>query len=385
MEYADSDGNPLPDEAHPVNRVLAKGEAVTAELKVRAEGGWKEVEVQSIPLVDATGSLRGIAEIFRDLGRTGHRPQEYRDLKMAASRDPLTKVANRGELETQLALRLTKAAEQTPPQPFSVIFADIDFFKSINDNYGHQIGDEVLVNTARLLQQECYSGELVARYGGEEFVILCPDTDLEAGERRAERLRRAIQAAQLSETVEVRVTASFGVATMEAGDSVESLCRRSDKALYEAKESGRNRTCKLTTGDLLGDRWRPTKAPPSDPFLLTGLFHAHLQADMLVYKLGGFLEEAAATLKQIDGEGAVIRIGGSRLFGGWGRTSASQPVELRLELKTIPARPQDRAASSTTEVNYTIKPLGRTAKPDVFQKRAREVLKLLRAFFAIAD
>src|SRR5690606_10371383 len=128
-------------------------------------------------------------------------------------------------------------------EPFSVIFLDIDYFKSINDTYGHTVGDEVLVDLARLLQHETYSGELVGRYGGEEFVVVCPGTDLMQSIKRAERLRVAISRGHLGNVKGLEVTASFGVTQSEPGDSVESIIRRADKALYKAKDLGRNRTC----------------------------------------------------------------------------------------------------------------------------------------------
>src|SRR5690606_34569369 len=150
-----------------------------------------------------------------------------------------------GELETRLAALVKQATGHPDREPCSIIFLDVDHFKRINDTYGHTVGDQVLIDVARLMQAEMYSGELVGRYGGEEFVILCPGTALADAVKRAERLRKALPKANVGGLSELNVTASFGVAQVEQGDSTESILRRADKALYTAKGTGRNKTCSL--------------------------------------------------------------------------------------------------------------------------------------------
>ncbi|QDT39891.1 diguanylate cyclase [Stratiformator vulcanicus] len=382
-EFADLMGNPLGEGEYPLQRVLKEPRAISSGLKYkRFDGKWTEIEIQSIPLIDGNGQLQGVAEIYRDLCRTTFRPNEYRELKMAASRDPLTKIANRGELETQLALHLSEIGKQQDHQPFGVIFCDIDFFKAVNDNYGHQVGDDVLVNTARLLQEECYSGELVARYGGEEFVILCPDTDLEGAVRRAERLRGLLAKTVLNDETELKVTGSFGVSVYEKGDSVESLCRRADKALYQAKETGRNRTCSITSTQLHEDRRKTPDEPiETDPFLAEGHFEAQLASDMIVYKLGGFVDEISAKVKDVTQRQATFAIGTTGMFGGWGKSSQKQAVQLVLEFGED--RRASRPSNSGTEVRYRFTPIGRPPSPEAFHRRVKELLKALRGYFGV--
>jgi diguanylate cyclase (GGDEF)-like protein/putative nucleotidyltransferase with HDIG domain len=250
IPYADRTDQPLAESDYPMQTVVASERAVIDTLHLpNPEGRPTEVELQSVPLLGETGGLQGVAEIFRDASRPSRRPQEYRDLKLAASRDPLTNLANRGELETQLALMVSDFASQTRSEPFSLIFLDVDFFKSINDTHGHTVGDAVLTDVARHLQQETYSGELVARYGGEEFVILCPETGREDVFKRAERLRDSLRRTPVGNEANLKVTASFGVTEVEPGDSVESVLHRADTALYQAKEDGRNRTRSLTNAE----------------------------------------------------------------------------------------------------------------------------------------
>ena len=106
----------------------------------------------------------------------------------------------------------------------------------INDTYGHKVGDQVLVDLTRTLQNETYSSEVIGRYGGEEFVILCPDTDLESAVRRAERLRHAIAKSSIGGMATLNVTSSFGVSTARLGDTVHTLLERADACLYRARK-----------------------------------------------------------------------------------------------------------------------------------------------------
>ena len=385
FRYSDSYGQPLHDEQCPMNRVIADGRPATSTLKMqRPDGTVLDVELQSVPLLDASGQLHGVAEIIRDLSRSSRRPREFRELKIAASRDALTSVANRGELETQLAMMVSEFARQHDGEPFSAIFIDVDHFKSINDTYGHGTGDQVLIDLARLLQHETYSGEIVGRYGGEEFVVLCPATALDQAIRKAERLRIAVSRHDFNGLMNSRVTASFGVTQAETGDSVESVFRRADKALYMAKQGGRNKTCSLTNADLLAGE-RPTKETSSDsgdPFLFTSSFLACVAADMIVYKLGGFVNDQRAALKEVSAKRAIIQLGSRGVLPLWGLSDDRRPVELTVEFgeEELSGRGGVRAARKVP-IQVVIRPVGWVRKAEVFQSRARSVLKLLRSYF----
>jgi diguanylate cyclase (GGDEF)-like protein/putative nucleotidyltransferase with HDIG domain/PAS domain S-box-containing protein len=383
LRQASLEGNELRDPDCPLNIVMKSRRAVTNIMKWRhANGQWVDAEAQTVPLLGYDGQLEGVAEIFRDLSRTSRRPLEYRELKLAASRDALTSVANRGELETQLTLLVNDFNNKKKKQTFSVIFLDIDHFKPVNDTYGHAAGDQVLIETARLMQHETYSGELVGRYGGEEFVILCPSTKLDQAYKRAERIRQAISRREISHLGGRSITASFGVAQMEPGDSVASLFRRADRALYISKEGGRNRTTTLTNEQFLaGASPEPIKKEAlADPFVFRTTFLACVAAEMIVYKLGGFVNDQGAHLADANSEEATITLGSRGLLGGWGNTEDRQPVtvNVRFSPKSHSAK---TGASQKVPVDVVIRPRGRIRDADVFQARAKRVLKALREYF----
>ncbi|HEX7764349.1 MAG TPA: GGDEF domain-containing protein, partial [Cellvibrio sp.] len=123
-------------------------------------------------------------------------------------------------------------------QQLSLIFIDIDNFKKINDDHGHNRGDEVLRLFAQVLTENTRAQDFLARWGGEEFVLACPDTTVKNATALAEKLRLAIQ--HTSWPQGLSITASFGVAQMHAHESPTDFIARADQALYEAKAQGRN-------------------------------------------------------------------------------------------------------------------------------------------------
>lgn len=163
---------------------------------------------------------------------------ERAHLQDEASTDPLTKALNRRSF---LAL-LDQAA--TSDQPFALIMFDIDHFKSVNDTFGHDAGDAVLREIAALVRDNVRENDTLARWGGEEFMVLSLRTGPERARRVAERLRTAI-AEHAFTGVPKTVTSSFGLAIHIPGETGEALAKRADQALYQAKETGRN---KVVTG-----------------------------------------------------------------------------------------------------------------------------------------
>ncbi|MEL6298630.1 MAG: PleD family two-component system response regulator [Pseudomonadota bacterium] len=156
--------------------------------------------------------------------------------------DALTGLHNRRYMETHLNTLLERARENDTS--LSIIVADIDHFKSINDTYGHDVGDVVLQQFAERFKGNTRSVDLACRIGGEEFVIVMPDTDLEPAYHVAERLRASVAEApfKVSDELEIPVTASVGISILEfPEDTPATLFKRADNALYAAKREGRNR------------------------------------------------------------------------------------------------------------------------------------------------
>jgi diguanylate cyclase (GGDEF)-like protein len=351
---------------------------------LHAGGHSIQIEVQAVPVYDDQGRLQGVAEFYRDMTRnSGKMSHNFRDLKLAATRDALTNVANRRELEAQMAAIVTDFNEKSRV-PFSVIFVDADHFKRVNDTYGHSVGDQVLIDLARLLTQETYSGELVGRYGGEEFVILCPDTNLEQAVRRAERLRVTLRKSKIGGIDRLRVTASFGVSQSEPGDTVESVLRRADKALYKAKEEGRDRTCSFTNTELLNaDKPSSKEVVAMEPFLYQSRFTAVVASDMISYKLGGFVNDNKAKLTTVTAERVVMTIGKTGLLASMNPFSREAPVEIDLKMNGLSDALAKRGVPRI-QFGVSIRPLRNALDAVSFQERAGQLCAELKRYF-VAD
>ena len=154
-------------------------------------------------------------------------------------RDVLTEIPNRLAYDERLSLEL--ATYRRKQEPFVLVVWDIDFFKKVNDNYGHAAGDQVLKLVASILNKNMRETDFIARYGGEEFVSILPDTDIKGAQLTTDKLRELIATSNFHFREEaVNVTVSAGFAGIKNNEDGEALFIRADKALYKAKESGRN-------------------------------------------------------------------------------------------------------------------------------------------------
>lgn len=163
--------------------------------------------------------------------------QQHDQLLAMAIHDQLTGIYNRHYLMDAASKKIARSIRHQVP--LSLIMCDIDYFKKINDEYGHQFGDEVLKSAALLFNDQCRKEDIVTRFGGEEFVILFDHCDLNEAQIKAEKMRQSIEQMEL---VQTSVTVSFGVTQFQAdNDDIELMIKRADMALYEAKAAGRNR------------------------------------------------------------------------------------------------------------------------------------------------
>lgn len=182
------------------------------------------------------------AEMRESQKKTQALQKNLEQARKAAEQDHLTGLPNRRAFEARLNEEATLA--KANGEALSVAFCDIDFFKRINDGYGHDAGDVVLKEFAARFKRNTRGVDLACRLGGEEFVIVMPETDLARAYQVGERLRAYIAAEmfQVSSEKRIRVTASVGLATLErSDDTAETLFKRADNALYAAKRRGRNR------------------------------------------------------------------------------------------------------------------------------------------------
>ncbi|MDH5408894.1 MAG: sensor domain-containing diguanylate cyclase [Gammaproteobacteria bacterium] len=176
--------------------------------------------------------------------------------------DPLTTIHNRRYFDQRMLEEVDRADRND--KPLSCLFIDIDHFKKFNDQYGHQIGDRVLQEVARIIKSQMRASDVLARYGGEEFSILLTNTDQQLAENIAERIRFSISehTHQLSETVSSHITISIGCDTvhpqgdLSAAEVGAALVHNADTALYQAKEQGRNRVVSFTDSKAPMDNQR---------------------------------------------------------------------------------------------------------------------------------
>ncbi|MBZ0157302.1 MAG: GGDEF domain-containing protein [Alphaproteobacteria bacterium] len=161
-------------------------------------------------------------------------------LDISSRTDPLTKLCNRADMFEKLAAEQSRAVRYQ--KTFSLVMVDLDYFKQVNDTYGHLAGDQFLVAVAGLMRSNLRKEDSCARWGGEEFLILLPETELSNGTHTAEKLRGLIASITVPLHGEkVYITASLGVASYSPGETIDHCIKRADDALYLAKKNGRNR------------------------------------------------------------------------------------------------------------------------------------------------
>jgi diguanylate cyclase (GGDEF)-like protein len=188
------------------------------------------------------------------LAREAHyHDRKLQRLKEELDTDGLTQVNNHRRLLEILNYEISCASLEGTP--LSIIMADIDHFKSINDFFGHLAGDQALKSIATRMRDGLRGADQIARYGGEEFTIILPETTTDEAWRVAERLRKAVESMRIEhKNRRISATMSLGIATLEQGCRMdaESLIKLADEALYDAKKAGRNRSCCYTPRKLVG-------------------------------------------------------------------------------------------------------------------------------------
>lgn len=198
-------------------------------------------------LIDANAQMqRETNELAKNLEKSRSQVATLRfkleEAKAVGMRDSLTALANRRSFDSHLIKEIKEARSQGTPM--CLMMGDLDHFKKINDNYGHPFGDQVLKYFADLLVKHTKGGDVAARLGGEEFAVILPQTTLERAMRLTDQIRSRLEAQEWlnaqSGQLFNKITASFGIVRLGEQDDSESLVKRADTMLYEAKRAGRN-------------------------------------------------------------------------------------------------------------------------------------------------
>jgi len=213
--------------------VLKRGESWHGELKNRAKDGssyWVDVNIS--PIFDDDKTITGYTAIRHDI-------TDKKRIEKLSVTDRLTGLFNRMKLDHTLLEEI--ARKYRYGHALSVVLLDLDHFKLVNDLHGHNVGDAVLVEMARLIRENVRHLDVEGRWGGEEFLVVCLETDLLGAQALAEKIRESVEANAFPS--ELKKTVSIGVATAIPDDTPDSLIKRADDALYQAKRTGRNRVC----------------------------------------------------------------------------------------------------------------------------------------------
>lgn len=205
---------------------------LTAKSALRAYTQDRELERRNAELVEINNGLEKLVE-----KRTAELREKNQELERLSVTDRLTGLFNRLHLDRVLEEQLRRS--QRYPAGFALVLLDIDHFKSVNDTYGHPVGDQVLMDVARLLCCGVREVDVVGRWGGEEFLIICPDTTFDGALATAEKLRERVAGHTFAAVG--NKTSSFGVTAVRSDDTIPAMMARVDLALYRSKENGRNR------------------------------------------------------------------------------------------------------------------------------------------------
>lgn len=260
-------------------QVLEAATEVSGEQTVELKDSENQSRVYKLnvsPILDDAGKFRGRLLSLDDITLIEQQKTELRatladleksqaeiaeqneKLQFLATRDPMTGCFNRRSFFE--SFEKTWSSSKRYGHPLSCVMVDVDHFKSINDNHGHAMGDEVLKQVAQALLDTARDSDIVCRYGGEEFCVLLPHVDIEGGELAAERFRKAIAALEFDV---LSVTASLGCSDRDQGAAdAEGMLEQADKSLYHAKRNGRNQVCRFDNLTAASDEPDNLQSPP---------------------------------------------------------------------------------------------------------------------------
>jgi diguanylate cyclase (GGDEF)-like protein len=350
------------------------------------QGHHVAVDLHAIPVRSVDGAIHGATVLLHDVSSETSLEEKCQALHAQVAKDPMTQVANRAEFDRMLNNFV--AAHQESNLPCSLIMSDLDHFKSINDTHGHQAGDAAIITFASLLKTMCRSGDLVARYGGEEFAVLCADCTNAAAARKAESIRKALSEVKQPVLGNTAITASFGVTELQTGDTPETMLRRADRALLQAKDQGRNQVVQLGDGKMeekVKRTWWPFQSLRGSALVEANLI-TMVPIEVAIQKLRGFIaDQNAKIIKTNENE---LQLVVTDAHAGTHRRSTDRPVTFQIHLKLSQQRPersnsQGFAAGTYVEtcVQVVIHPRrDRDRRREATMDKARRLLGSLKSY-----
>jgi diguanylate cyclase (GGDEF)-like protein/PAS domain S-box-containing protein len=382
----------IADDECPVARSIQSGVQAIGRVNIMGrQGRHVAVDLHTIPVRRSDGVMQGATVLLHDASSETSLEERCQALHLQVAKDPLTQVANRAEFDRMLVNFVS--AHQQSNLPCSLIMSDIDHFKLINDKFGHQAGDAAIITFAALLKSLCRAGDLVARYGGEEFAILCADCNNASAARKAELIRRRLAELKHTYLGQRCITASFGVTELQAGDTPETMLRRADRALLQAKDQGRNQVVQLGGGmTVLPEKrsWWPFNVWTSRALVESTLKTA-VPLEVAVQKLRGFVSDQNAKILSTSQNEMSMELT-DRLSSANRRQSDREvafTITLRFSEQHVPrTNSQGFAAGeyAETHVDVTIHPCrDRDRRYDTTIAKARGLLGSLKSYLIASE
>ncbi|MCE5188467.1 MAG: GGDEF domain-containing protein [Eubacteriales bacterium] len=240
LNHVDGLGRQLCLDGCPLQETLKDGKLREAQVYLHHKNGHRvRVDIQVKPLV-LNGEIVGAAEVFSDAGLEEASDLSVKELEQLALYDQLTELPNRRYIDTFLANQLRDFQELGIP--FGIMIMDLDFFKRVNDQYGHNMGDEVLRMVTKTFQSTLRRNDFIGRWGGEEFIVVLRGVSEAEMNTIAEKVCKVTGKSELErDGAALCVTISIGATMIRGGDNAASVIQRADEALYASKKNGRNR------------------------------------------------------------------------------------------------------------------------------------------------
>lgn len=379
VDLRDERGRRIPAASCPVQQAIVTKSPIVRRVDIRpTDGHPRIVDLHATPVMTRDGRVFGATVLLRDASPQVDLEENLKALRRKSSLDGLTQVANRAEFDRVHGMFVQ--AHLSTHLPCALIICDIDFFKRINDRFGHPAGDEALVAFAALLKRHVRTGDLVARYGGEEFVMLCAECNNATATERAELIRSELEAMTHTFLNGGRMTSSFGVTELQEGDTPEAMLRRADRAMILAKEGGRNRVVQLGAGgaqaqakESFWKRWFGHSNTAIEKKLMTPV-----PLSVTVEKLRGFVADHDAQVVFANSEHVVIKM--QQKGDRSGRRGSDSEVTFQIELSFAETQVQNANRKGDTSLrtvfHVVVRPLY------VFDRRSRRVQQRAEQMFS---